>query len=42
MATITARVWVTANGWRHDLNPTLGLQGDDVQILIDLVEEELM
>jgi hypothetical protein len=26
----------------HDLNPTSGFQGDDVAIIIDLLEEELM
>ena len=36
------RVWKIQYGWRHDLNPTSGFQGDDVAIIIDLIEENLM
>lgn len=36
------RVWKTAEGWQHDLNPKTILTGDDVQILIDLIEENLL
>jgi hypothetical protein len=36
------RVWKTNDGWRHDLNPKSELTGDDLQILIDLIEEDLM
>ena len=36
------RVWKIQYGWRHDLNPTSGFQGDDVAIIIDLIEEKLM
>jgi hypothetical protein len=33
------QVWKTNDGWRHDLNPKTILQGDDVQIILDLIEE---
>jgi len=37
------RIWKTEHyGWRHDLSPTSQLTGDDLQILIDLIEEDLM
>ena len=36
------RVWKIQYGWRHDLNPKSELTGDDLQILIDLIEENLM
>jgi hypothetical protein len=36
------RLWKMQYGWRHDLNPKSELTGDDVQILIDLIEEDLM
>jgi hypothetical protein len=32
----------TNDGWQHDLNPKSELTGDDLQILIDLIEENLM
>jgi hypothetical protein len=36
------RVWKTNYGWRHDLNPKTILQGNDVGIIIDLIERELI
>jgi hypothetical protein len=35
------RVWKTHHGWQNDINPKSELTGDDVQILIDLIEENL-
>jgi hypothetical protein len=32
------RVWKTTDGWRHDLNPKTVLQGDDVAVIIELIE----
>jgi len=26
-------------GWRHDLNPKATLQGDDVAVIIELIEK---
>ena len=34
------RLWKTSNGWRHDLNPKTILQGDDVAVIIELVEQQ--
>jgi hypothetical protein len=36
------RVWKTSYGWQHDLNPKTILQGDDVAVIIDLIERNLM
>jgi len=36
------RLWKTSNGWQHDLNPKTILQGDDVSVIIDLIEQNLM
>ena len=33
------RVWKTNDGWRHDLNPKTILQGDDVAVIIELIEK---
>jgi hypothetical protein len=32
------RIWKTGDGWRHDLHPKTILQGEDVAIIIDLIE----
>ena len=37
-----SRVWKIQYGWRHDLHPKSELTGDDLQILIDLIEENLL
>ena len=34
------RLWKTSDGWRHDLNPKTILQGDDVAVIIELVEQQ--
>ena len=34
------RLWKTDDGWQHDLNPLAELSGDDIQILIDLIEKD--
>jgi len=39
---VCLRVWKTLDGWRHDLNPKTILQGDDVAIIIGLIEENLI
>lgn len=36
------RIWKTHEGWRHDLNPKTSLQGDDVAVIIDLIEQNLV
>ena len=36
------RAWKTSDGWQHDLNAKTILQGDDVQIIIDLIEKNSM
>jgi len=33
------RVWKTNDGWRHDLNQKTTLQGDDLALIIDLIEK---
>jgi len=32
------RLWKTRDGWRHDLHPTTIVQGDDVTVIIELIE----
>jgi len=34
--------YLISYSWRHDLSPKSELTGDDLQILIDLIEEDLM
>jgi hypothetical protein len=34
------RIWKTDDGWRHDLNPKTILQGDDVAVIIELIERD--
>ena len=36
------RLLRTSNGWRHDLNPKTILQGDDVAVIIELVEQQFL
>jgi len=35
------RIWKTNDGWRHDLNPKTILQGDDVAVIIELIERNV-
>jgi len=36
------RVWKTNDGWTHDLNPKTIIQGDDVAVIIELIEQQLL
>ena len=35
------RLWKTNKGWEHDLHPTTILQGDDVAVIIELIERNV-
>jgi len=32
-------VWKTNDGWRHDLNPKTILQGDDIAVILELIDK---
>ena len=35
------RIWKTKDGWRRDLESKTILQGDDVAVIIELIEQKL-
>lgn len=35
------RIWKTKDGWRGDLKSKTILQGDDVAVIIELIEQKL-